>query len=196
MVFTLVLVIVLAIPLLYHCYRMRGAFNLLLYALIVSGVAIVVELIGVTSGGYTYTGQSLAMVAAFTGIGWLVNTSMAMHMAIYLLDGYREELRLPRIAAIGVLAATLGVIYDLFADPLFVALGVWVWARGGPWYGIPTLNFVGWFWIIFVQVFSYLTILRYAESRRAKVLASLLAILIGSATVVAVIRLGLTLGIR
>lgn len=36
---------------------------------------------------------------------------------------------------------------DLFMDPLQVKLGHWTWIEGGPYFGVPPGNFVGWFLI-------------------------------------------------
>jgi len=189
-------IILIAIPLLYHCYRVRGPFNLLLYVLMVSGVAITVELVGVTSGGYTYSGQNLLMVTAFTGIGWLANTYLTMHMASYMLSGYEKELHFWQIITIAGLAALLGVMYDLFSDPVFVALGVWVWTIEGPWYGVPTLNFIGWFMILFLDILGYYAVVYYGENKVVKVVGGLVAVIVTSIAVIGVINLGLYLGIR
>jgi uncharacterized membrane protein len=40
--------------------------------------------------------------------------------------------------------ACLVVLIDLFMDPLAVQSGAWTWSKGGPWFGIPTGNFLGW----------------------------------------------------
>ena len=52
------------------------------------------------------------------------------------------------------------VSIDLFMDPLQVQAGNWVWLEGGPYYGIPIGNFVGWFIVATIstgvfRVFEY-----------------------------------------
>ncbi|NHJ14895.1 MAG: carotenoid biosynthesis protein, partial [Candidatus Thorarchaeota archaeon] len=42
-------------------------------------------------------------------------------------------------------SALLLVVFDLILDPAMVALGVWIWVEPGPYYGIPTTNYLGWF---------------------------------------------------
>lgn len=34
---------------------------------------------------------------------------------------------------------------DLFLDPVLVKLGAWKWVNGGPYFGVPLENFIGWF---------------------------------------------------
>jgi len=184
------LVIVLAIILLYHCYKVRGLMEAILFAIVAGGVGLFVELIGVTSGGYEYTGQTLFAVSLFTGFGWIVNTYLAMHMATFMLDGYgKDPSHLEDIFKIAVLAGVLGVIYDLFTDPVATALKVWVWTYEGPWYGVPTPNFIGWFFIITFSIIGYYFALFYGKTRKQKVLLAILAVLIAGQMVVAVMNL-------
>jgi uncharacterized membrane protein len=43
-----------------------------------------------------------------------------------------------------VIAASLMVLWDLVMDPSFSTIGkVWVWHKGGPFFGVPLLNFAG-----------------------------------------------------
>jgi len=44
------------------------------------------------------------------------------------------------------------VAMDLFLDPLGVSGGTWTWPDGGSYFGIPLMNFVGWF-IVGVAIF-------------------------------------------
>ena len=137
------------------------------------------------------------MVAAFTGIGWISNTYLSMHLSSYILGGYDEKLHLRQIFGIAAFAATIGVMYDLFIDPLFVALEVWVWASTeGPWYGIPTLNFIGWFMIIFFDTLSYYLVLNYGDSKNKKVVFGLIAVLLASITIIFAMELGHALNIK
>lgn len=56
-----------------------------------------------------------------------------------------------------LLAAFLTTSWDLCVDAIGGTLNRdWVWADGGPWFGVPLMNFVGWMltmWLIF-QLFS------------------------------------------
>lgn len=37
------------------------------------------------------------------------------------------------------------VVFDLLLDPAAIALGYWQWFIDGMYYGIPALNYLGWF---------------------------------------------------
>ncbi len=37
---------------------------------------------------------------------------------------------------------------DVFLDPLQVRVGNWIWVEGGPYFGIPIGNFIGWFIVV------------------------------------------------
>jgi uncharacterized membrane protein len=85
-----------------------------------------------------------------------------------------------------VIAAGLMVLWDLVMDPSFSTIGkVWIWHEGGVFFGVPLLNFAGWFlttWIMF-QLFA-LALRRMPESdggapRSAQLAATLLYMGIG-----------------
>ncbi|MGQ4894363.1 MAG: carotenoid biosynthesis protein [Candidatus Njordarchaeia archaeon] len=194
--FTLLSVFVFAIPLIYHSYKFQGVENTIILLLNIMGIAIIVELIGVTSGAYIYTGQTLILVTIFVGIGWILNTYPSMHIALYLLGLYhKENLKTKEILIASILSASFGVIYDLFIDPVAVALEIWVWSREGPWYGVPIFNFIGWFFIIFSMVFGYLFTRTRGEFLKDKLLMSLVSVILGSLFVYLMMMLCVHLGI-
>lgn len=50
---------------------------------------------------------------------------------------------------------------DIFMDPILSKAGAWTWLHGGPFFGVPTGNFVGWFIVTAVatsifRLFEYL----------------------------------------
>lgn len=59
-----------------------------------------------------------------------------------------------------ILDGDLVVAIDLFMDPLEVRAGSWTWLNGGPYFGVPIGNFVGWFFVTILtttifRVFEY-----------------------------------------
>lgn len=60
-----------------------------------------------------------------------------------------------------LIAAFITTSWDFCVDAIGgTANRDWVWAEGGPWFGVPWLNFFGWvltMWIIFQLFNSYLT---------------------------------------
>lgn len=101
-----------------------------------AGVGLLAEAVGVATGypfgSYTYTS---VLAPALLGVPIVV---VGAWMILFL---YVREMR------IGVvLSATSMAAIDLVIDPLAAnTLGFWHWQFGGPYYGVPLLNFAGWF---------------------------------------------------
>ncbi|MCD6485499.1 MAG: hypothetical protein J7L47_10370, partial [Candidatus Odinarchaeota archaeon] len=67
------LVVSLGLIMLYHNYRFNGLFSTIVFCTISGGTGVLVEYVGVSSGGYGYTGQNMFMVHLFTGLdGWQI----------------------------------------------------------------------------------------------------------------------------
>lgn len=89
----------------------------------------------------------------------LFDVPLVMVAAWIILPAYIRQLlltvRLPKIMLI-VLSAVVLAFIDLLIDPVAIGpMDFWVWKDYGPYYGIPMLNFIGWF-IVGVIIFSFL----------------------------------------
>jgi len=60
-------------------------------------------------------------------------------------------------AVLASIDATVATNLDLLLDPVSVAPGVagWVWVGGGPFFGVPISNFIGWFLVTFLAMFIF-----------------------------------------
>jgi putative membrane protein len=60
-------------------------------------------------------------------------------------------------AVLASIDATVATNLDLLLDPVSVAPGVagWVWVGGGPFFGVPISNFIGWFLVTFLAMFVF-----------------------------------------
>src|SRR5665811_1600689 len=67
---------------------------------------------------------------------------------------------LVRRALVGALVMTA---WDLVVDPILSGptVGAWVWERGGPYYGVPVQNYLGWI----VTTFTAYVLYRSVEQR-------------------------------
>lgn len=108
--------------------------------------AAVMETLGVASGfpfgPYRYTDVLFPRLPGGVPVpvigAWLLVVAAASGAAEVLLP---EGGRATRALA----ATVVGVALDLVLEPVAVYLeGYWAWLAGGPYYGIPTENFVGW----------------------------------------------------
>lgn len=119
---------------------LRGAWSLACVALLGFAVEALGVRFGVPFGRYAYTDalrpQALG-VPVVMGPAWMVLAAFAAEAAGRLrLRGWRAT----------VLAALLTTATDLVIDPLAAnRLGYWKWEEAGSYYGIPFVNFVGWF---------------------------------------------------
>jgi putative membrane protein len=95
---------------------------------------------GLPFGAYRYTG---ALGPGLFGVP-LVMTAAWMTLAAYAAQLLLRGRRAGRVEVL--LAALWVTAIDLIIDPLAAnQLGYWRWAAGGDYYGIPPLNFAGWF---------------------------------------------------
>ena len=196
-IINITLVIALAVIMLYHSYRFKGLMNTLVFAIISGGIGVSVEYVGVSSGGYGYTGQNILMVLLFTGFGWIANTYMSMHLTKVILQMYNKDTISPKDSfKLGVSTGLLGVMYDLFTDPVDTALKVWTWSYEGVWFGVPTGNFIGWFVILTSAVTGYALTLYYGKTKEHKILLAIFFVIIGTLAVTQILNVCWVLGLR
>ncbi|MCX7607967.1 MAG: carotenoid biosynthesis protein [Anaerolineales bacterium] len=110
---------------------------------------------GFPFGRYHYTEllqPQVGGVPLLIPLAWLMMLPPAWAIAARIAyRGMRGlSLRLTR-ALVAALAFTA---WDLFLDPQMVAWGFWVWRQPGAYFGIPLVNFLGWFLASFF--FSFL----------------------------------------
>ena len=97
---------------------------------------------GFPFGSYHYTDvlqPQLAGVPLLIPLAWMMMLPPAWAVA-HLLTG-----RSSRDARFVLLAALAITLWDLFLDPQMVGWNIWVWEQPGPYFGIPLVNFPGWF---------------------------------------------------
>jgi len=95
-------------------------------------------------GSYSYTaalGPRLGVLPLAIPLAWWVVLVPLWVLAAGRWGGIGLSDRLLRIGSVAVAA----VLVDLVLEPVAWQLrGYWLWADGGPWYGVPLQNFVGW----------------------------------------------------
>lgn len=63
--------------------------------------------------------------------------------------------RLAEYFVIALIASLAAVSWDLVWDPLAIQLSTWIWHNPGLYFGIPTLNFIGWIIVVFLSCFIF-----------------------------------------
>ncbi len=130
--------------------------SLLLFA---SGslVGLIMEYVGINYGlpfgRYEYLkfeGAKVFGVPIPIIFAWGVYLYISYIAASYLYTGVARDL----------LTSLLMVILDMAVDPVMTDLEVWKWETTGPWFGIPTENFIGWFFTSYISLLLYRAIAR------------------------------------
>lgn len=101
---------------------------------------------GFPFGSYTYTQTlqpQLLDVPLLIPLAWMMMLPAAWAVASLVTTVNRIWL----FSTISALAMTA---WDLFLDPQMVAWGFWVWKAQGAYFGIPVINFMGWFIVSFI----------------------------------------------
>lgn len=94
---------------------------------------------GIPFGNYQYTNKlnlQLQGVPLLIPLAWLM--MLPPSWAVGKLLG-NSRLTFITISALAMTA------WDLFLDPQMVSWDIWVWNQGGAYFGIPLLNYFGWF---------------------------------------------------
>lgn len=133
----------------------------LLIALPILPLAWLVEFIGsqtgVPFGRYHYTDllqpQLAGGVPWLIPLAWLMMLPPAWAVAARIVRRGRGRLSLRFLRAL--VAALAFTAWDLFLDPQMVTWGFWVWEQPGAYFGIPLVNFLGWFLTSFLFAFLF-----------------------------------------
>ena len=97
---------------------------------------------GLPFGSYHYTRllqPQLLGVPLLIPLAWFMMLPVAWGVAALILGGRARPL------PFALLAAAAFTAWDLYLDPQMVAWGYWVWDQPGAYFGIPLLNYAGWF---------------------------------------------------
>ena len=102
---------------------------------------------GIPFGRYAYTGAlqpQIGGVPLLIPLAWLMMLAPAWAAADALLAPFWERLRGWQRPLSAALAGGAFDACDLYLDPQIVARGLWVWESPGGYFGIPWVNFLGW----------------------------------------------------
>lgn len=116
-------------------------------------VTFVTEFLGVHTGrifgDYFYNSQNNGpMIAGVPPLVMLTYFSLGygVYVVIRVLLGELGRVKGGKIAAIAILGGMLMALCDLASDPVNSTINhVYIWVNGGAFFGVPYLNFIGWF---------------------------------------------------
>ncbi len=96
---------------------------------------------GFPFGDYSYTKAlqpQIGGVPVIIPVAWLMMAPAAWAVADAVLPNGHIVLR-------ACIAGAAFTAWDLYLDPQMVAWGFWAWHKKGRYFGIPIINFLGWF---------------------------------------------------
>ena len=177
-ILTLVNTVVLTVFTFAHGVRRYGWRRFLLFFGIVFVVSWSYEslsvLTGFPFGNYNYTDNfigpwiglvPLMIMPAYFSMGYLSWT-----IATVLLDKRDAAVKGSEIVLLPLLASFVMVFWDLSMDPMNATIGqFWVWHDGGAYFGVPFVNFMGWFLCVFTFYFLFALVLRDRNSSQTQV---------------------------
>ena len=144
--FTLVFVLFAVL----HCTATEGFSSTSQLFVLSAVVAYAMEEIGVRTGliygPYHYSdmlGTKLGHVPIIIPLAWFMMIYPSWRVAQALLRGV-DSRSMGGIVAQAVVAALAMTGWDMVMDPGMAEGGNWVWERGGPYFGVPLRNYLGW----------------------------------------------------
>ena len=183
------LIYFIAIFVIYHSYKHRGAYKTLLFLFGAMILTAGIENINVIFGGYEYPDGGLTIMLylcpLWVPLGWYVILYCSNFMAHILIgkgkgslqavgigteaeNGIDKEfLKLTIIRAI--FSAYTSILIDLIMDPVGVANGWWSWKVDNIYIdNIPVGNYIGWFLVIFWMLLFYEIVITWADVKEKK----------------------------
>ena len=188
--FTLLLAsgIIFALPILAFIWWRFGGPDTVAFIVVSGAFTAIMDFISsFVVQNYTYPGQSPLWVFTFIFFGWIGMSGSCLFIAEGILAKPDQDmLTQPGLWwQVPLSTGVIAVLVDLFIDPMAVAIGYWVWSvEGSVYYGIPLLNFVGWFVLMFLAPLAWIVIAQrrhwgYAKKAVASV-AALVPLVAGS----------------
>jgi uncharacterized membrane protein len=142
-------------------YGWRGIVTFIVICLAVSNIMENASILtGFPFGHYHYTdvlGPKLFLVPVLIGPAYFATGYLAWVVGNVLVGEVRRGSSTFTTIAVPLIAAFVMVMWDLTLDPRASTIQQqWIWEDGGGYFGVPLVNFVGWFLTVYVflQLFA------------------------------------------
>jgi uncharacterized membrane protein len=150
-------------------YQVRGIFVFCGICILVGNL---IENLGVATGfpfGRYYYGDVMGPrffhVPVLLGLAYVGMSYLSWTLARLILGRPEAPLQGMRIFTLPLLASFIMTAWDLAQDPVWsTVLHCWVWIDGGPWFGVPISNYLGWLFSLFVIYLLFALYLRRAQA--------------------------------
>ena len=149
---------------LFHGSMVWGWLNIVTFVIISFSIGIVMEIIGTKTGlifGGKYEfdlklspGPSLFSIPLIIPLSWSGLIYMSLNYCDLIMGNPFYLLYNQNITHL-FFPSILLVFLDLVLDPIAVDEKRWMWKKSGSYYGVPFLNFVGWFFTTFLILYIF-----------------------------------------
>ena len=116
-------------------------------------------LTGFPFGHYYYTdrlGPKLWLVPVLIMPAYFSMGYVAWTIGHILLDRFDDRLRGSDVVLVPMFASFVMVMWDLCIDPARSTVGsAWIWRNGGGYFGVPLVNFLGWYLCVFTIYLAF-----------------------------------------
>jgi putative membrane protein len=148
-----------------HGARHYGLRGILIFAGICILVGNFTENLSILTGfpfGHYYfaglMGPKLFNVPVLLGLAYIGMAYVSWTLARLIVGG---SLPGDQLLALPLTASFIMVAWDLAQDPVWgTALHGWIWRDGGPWFGVPISNYLGWYLNVFLIYLFFAAYLR------------------------------------
>ena len=138
--------------------RRWGLRGILLFAVLCALIGNGMENLGIATGfpyGHyrflSLMGPKLFNVPILLGLAYIGMAYVSWALAHAILNPRNLRLAGPRIFTVPLVAGLIMVAWDFAQDPVWsTVLRAWVWRDGGPWFGVPFTNYLGWYLTVFL----------------------------------------------
>src|SRR5258707_1249009 len=142
-------------------YQWSGILTFIVICLVFSNLLENTSILtGFPFGHYHYTdalGLKLFLVPVLIGPAYFATGYLAWVVGNVLVGELRRGASAFTTIAVPITAAFVMVMWDLTLDPRASTIQhQWIWEQGGGYFGVPLINFVGWFLTVYVflQLFA------------------------------------------
>ncbi len=154
-----------------HGSKYLGRKNIILFFIVIFIVSYTTEYLGVSTGkifgDYYYNllnnGPLVGGVPPLLMLTYFAIT-YSTYWVVRILLGDFKIIKGQKIVWFALLGGLIATLTDLAADPVNSTVNkVYIWTKGGIFFGVPYLNFIGWlaeitlFFIIISVIFAYIT---------------------------------------
>ena len=142
-------------------YRLRG---IVVFMVLCLGIGTLFESLslrtGFPFGHYYFTdlmGPKLLQLPVLLALAYVGMGYLSWVVGLLILGHRSEPLYGRRVVLLPLIASFVMVAWDLSMDPVWTNIDhAWVWKNGGPYFGVPVSNFLGWYLTVylFYQTFA------------------------------------------